>query len=739
MAQPNFLIGRGELLTADIPPIRKRMDEKDPLYTFAEAKAELLPQFSSTSQMIDALPDAACPGDIGVIRMVLNPAFIAKTAFPSSFLSAANLVPIGSRNTKIVPRRTNKKKKTKDEVTTTELFVAGKRSTLRGITKFIESLDEDSPEAKQLTRFERVTKFTAKASILDKSEKIEYFEAAIHLLPNADPAFIQYSFKKYASRLGFEVYERLSFQAGTLWFLPISGPTSIIETLGQFAFVRLIRNIPRLRGFRPIQRASGVNLVCQLPTEAPLSSLPRVAILDGGLPESHSLSNWINSYTELDEDADNVEGGAEHGLGVTSAFLFGPIAPQNAAKRPFSYVDHLRVLDSKSEDEEDPLELYRTLGLIEQVLLSRQYEFLNLSLGPDLPIDDGEIHTWTAVLDDLLSDGETLMTVAAGNNGENDWASGNARIQVPSDCVNALSVGSATSLLKSWQRASYSAIGPGRRPGFVKPDVLAFGGAPSEYFHVISPGKKSQVSPTLGTSYSSPYLLRNAVGVRAILGEDLSALAIKALLIHASSAGKYSKQEVGWGKAPDDVMEIITCKPGVARVVYQGTLIPGKFIRAKLPVPVAGLVGRCKLKATFCYASPVDPQDAGAYTRAALDITFRRDESKKPSQAQNAKSDSFFASKIYATEDELRTGLSKWENVLHAEKSLLGSTLNNPVFDIHYIAREAGADTRRGKPLAYALILSIEAHNHPNLFNEILQSYPVLAQIQPQVSLPIRI
>lgn len=739
MAQPNFLIGRGELLTADIPSIKRKMDEKDPLYTFAEAKAELLPQFSSTSQILDALPDAAFPGDIAVIRMVLNPAFIAKTAFPGSFLSAANLVPIGSRSTRIVPRKTNKKKKTKDEVTTTELFVAGKRSTFRNITKFIEELDEDSVEAKQLTRFERITKFIAKKSIGDKSKKVEYFEAAIHLLPNDDPVFIQSSFKKYASRLGFEIYDRLSFQAGTLWFVPISGPSSAIETLSQFAFVRLVRNIPQLRGFRPIQRASGVNLTCQLPTEAPLSSLPRVAILDGGLPENHSLSNWLGSYTELDEDADSVEGGMEHGLGVTSAFLFGPITPQNSAKRPFSYVDHLRVLDSKSEDEEDPLELYRTLGLIEQVLLSRQYEFLNLSLGPDLPIDDGEIHTWTAVLDDLLSDGETLMTVAAGNNGENDWASGNARIQVPSDCVNALSVGSATSLRKNWQRASYSAIGPGRRPGFVKPDVLAFGGAPSEYFHVISPGRKAQISPALGTSYSSPYLLRNAVGVRAILGEDLSTLAIKALLIHAASVGKHSKQEAGWGKTPDDVMEIITCRPGVARVVYQGTLKPGKFIRAKLPIPLSGLIGRCKLKATFCYASPVDPQDAGAYTRAALDITFRRDESKKASQAQNAKSDSFFASKIYATEEERRTGLSKWENVLHAEKSLLGTTLNNPVFDIHYIAREAGADTRRGQPLAYALILSIEAQNHPNLFNEILQSYPVLSQIQPQVSLPIRV
>lgn len=739
MAQPNFLIGRGELLTAAIPSIIKKIPKKASLYTFAEAKAVLLPQFISASQMIDTLPDTACPGDMGVIRMVLNPAFIAKTAFPSSFLNTANLVSIGSRNTTIVPKKTNKKNQIADEATTTELFVAGKRSTLRSIPQFIEGLNENSPEAEQLTQFEKITKFTATTKILNQSEKIEYFEVAIHLLPHTEPAFIQYSFKEYASRLGFEVYEKLSFQAGTLWFLPISGSSSSIETLGQFAFVRLIRNIPRLRGFRPIQRTRGITLVCQLPTEAPLSSLPRVAILDGGLPEKHALSNWINSYIKLDEDADSVGGGQEHGLGVTSAFLFGPVAPQNTAKRPFSYVDHLRVLDSKSVEEEDPLELYRTLGLIEQVLLSRQYEFLNLSLGPDLPIDDGEIHTWTAVLDDLLSDGETLMTVAVGNNGEYDRDSGNARIQVPSDCVNALSVGSATSVGENWERASYSAIGPGRRPGFVKPDVLAFGGAPSEYFHVLSPGKKSQVSPTLGTSYASPYLLRNAVGIRAILGENLSTLAIKALLIHASCAGKYSKQEVGWGKVPDDVMDIITCKSGVARVVYQGSLIPGKFIRAKLPIPATGLVGQCKLKATFCYASPVDPQDAGAYTRAALEITFRRNESKKSSTAQNAKPDSFFASKIYATENKLRKGLSKWENVLHAEKSLQGPTLNNPVFDIHYIAREAGADTRRGKPLAYALILSIEARNHPNLFNEILQSYPVLVQIQPQVSLPIRI
>jgi integrase len=46
--------------------------------------------------------------------------------------------------------------------------------------------------------------------------------------------------------------------------------------------------------------------------------------------------------------------------------------------------------DAVNLDEEDPLELYRTLGFIEEVLLSRQYQFINLSLGPDLPIEDAD-------------------------------------------------------------------------------------------------------------------------------------------------------------------------------------------------------------------------------------------------------------------------------------------------------------------------------------------------------------
>ncbi|WP_338108997.1 S8 family peptidase [Proteus vulgaris] len=201
-------------------------------------------------------------------------------------------------------------------------------------------------------------------------------------------------------------------------------------------------------------------------------------MLDGGLLDRHVLEPWVSNYNLSDPLANDLPDGPSHGLGVTSAFLFGPLWPDEEAPRPFSYVDHYRVLDEKTT-EEDPYELYRTLSHLEDILLSRQYEFMNLSLGPDLPIDDDEIHPWTSLIDNYLSDGETFLTIAAGNNGNSDNSLGLDRVQVPSDCVNALSVGATDQVDSEWKRASYSAVGPDRSPCLVKPDLVTFGGTPN--------------------------------------------------------------------------------------------------------------------------------------------------------------------------------------------------------------------------------------------------------------------
>ncbi|CAD7559979.1 S8 family peptidase [Aeromonas hydrophila] len=738
MSQTNFLIGRGELLTHDIKGPRRNFDKSE-VYTLEQTQKRLLAQVVDTAAMLDQLPQNACPHDFGVSRFVLNPSYIARSFFPANLFRAVGLKPIGSRKVTIRPDGW-KRKGEPLECSTTEIFVAGKRQAFRSLSNWILQAESDSDEALDICRIEKIGVFAPSQRIADSGgENDRFYEVGVHLLADEESSFIQRSFTQFAAELGVKVHQDLSFQAGTLWFVPVEGPQDKALELSKFVFVRVIRPVPKMRGLLPSIRRSGPAIECYLPTQDPLSSEPKVAILDGGLPQVHPIGRWIRNYYVMDPSvADDVDG-PEHGLAATSAFLFGAIQPEEIAARPYSYVDHVRVLDDGANTE-DPLVLYRTLGHVEEVLLSRQYEFINLSLGPDIPIEDTEVHTWTSVIDDLLSDGETFMTVAVGNNGLRDDVLRYNRVQVPSDSVNAVAVGAATNTGTTWRRANYSAKGPGRSPGFIKPDLMAFGGSSKEYFHALVPAAKPELVPLQGTSFAAPSILRSAVGVRAVLGAELSPLAIKALLIHAADNSGHDAVDVGWGKVPEDLMTVISCPSGVARIVYQGELKPGKYLRAPLPLPEGGLTGMVTIKATFTFASATDPQDSVSYTRAGLEVTFRPNGDKIKEGKSNADSKSFFKKKKFATEAELRSDAGKWETVLHDTSRMRGSSLDAPAFDIHYNARESGGTADNAQKIRYALIITVEAPKHPELYANILKAYArTLTPIQPQISLPIRV
>ncbi|UBM25245.1 S8 family peptidase [Pseudomonas sp. p1(2021b)] len=736
MSQTNFLIGRGELLTRDIKGPKRKM-KKAVAYTLERARERLSGQADNASLALSELPVKACPRDFGVARIVLNPSYIARSYFPSDLLRATGLESIGSRRIKVTPESWTRTIEP-HECATTEIFVAGKRNAFRALSGWMAEVEEKTEEADDLTHIEKILAFEPSDRIVNSGTlNDKHFEFGIHLLPDKDSTFIQKAFVDYASELNLTVHTDLSFEVGNLWFVPVEGKQSQALKLSKFVFVRVIRPVPKMRGLLPSTKRSGPSVGCTLPTQDPLSSEPRVAILDAGLPDTHTIGKWLRNYRILDEDASDDPEGPEHGLAATSAFLFGPIEPEGAAARPYSYVDHLRVLD-EGASLENPLELYRTLGHIEEVLLSRQYEFINLSVGPDVAIEDNDVHAWTSVIDDLLSDGNTFMTIAAGNNGDRDELLQFDRVQVPSDCVNAITVGAANCTSSTWARAPYSARGPGRSPGVIKPDLMAFGGG-KQYFHALVPGKKPALVPLLGTSFAAPYILRSAVGVRAVLGQELSVLAIKALLVHAADKNGHETIDVGWGKVPEDLLDVITCPPGVARIVYQGELKPGKYIRAPLPLPEGSLTGMVNLKATFSFACATDPQDPASYTRAGLEVTFRPNKDKVNTGKADAKTKPFFEKKKFATEEERRSDSGKWETVLHDSKNMRGSTLNGATFDIHYNAREQGGTAEKADKIKYALIITVEAPKHPELYAEILKAYAdTLVPIQPQISLPVR-
>ncbi|WP_434120033.1 S8 family serine peptidase [Pseudomonas fortuita] len=138
-----------------------------------------------------------------------------------------------------------------------------------------------------------------------------------------------------------------------------------------------------------------------------------------------------------------------------------------------------------------------------------------------------------------------LATVAVGNDGDVDGAN---RIQPPGDMVNALAIGAADTSCTKWKRAEYSCIGPGRSPGYVKPDGIAFGGSTSEPFKVFNPLLGSTVG-VQGTSYSAPLTLRTAAGVACSTSYEMTAIALKALLVHhAEYKRRISRNEIGWGR-----------------------------------------------------------------------------------------------------------------------------------------------------------------------------------------------
>jgi hypothetical protein len=426
-----------------------------------------------------------------------------------------------------------------------------------------------------------------------------------------------------------------------------------------------------------------------------------------------------------------------HGDEVTSAFLFGSLKPGEPPTAPFTGADHYRVLDDSSA--KDLFELYDVLERIRAVLESRPYEFVNLSIGPSLPVEDTDVHGWTAFFDDQLSDGTKLAAIAVGNGGERDHQNRFDRIQVPSDSVNCLAVGASDSCTSNWKRASYSSIGPGRSPGLVKPDILCFGGSVHEPFWVVDPSNPMKSTATMGTSYATPAALRLGLGVRTYLGQVITPLALKTLLVHCAEDKNSQRIQHGWGCIPQSFQDLIMCPEATARILYQGELSPSKYLRAQIPIPKEAMQGLVTIRATFCYSTRTDPQDPSNYTRSGLEIVFRPHDEKPRAGEQFPKASAFFQLKEFSLEQELRRDAHKWETTLHHERTMRGSGLRNPVFDIHHNARQGGAPTAAATKIRYALVVSVTAPRTSDLYNKIVRRYPTqLRPLQPIITIPIR-
>lgn len=722
-----FKILSGRVIPETKPEIPKEVEAG---YGFEEARQNLLNRFEVVAAWARGLPGGACPDGYVVIEVVLHPDRLARANFPRHFLRYLKLSVLGSHKFKVRPKRAfhaaggpmtkdlslprrqkrfilNRRESPSAARRTISLYVAGKKEDLAAVAQKFRDIWPDSPASRQMACLETVNPLDA-ASLIKTSgdSETDSFEVALHLLPEADSDFPLAAFCVYAGEAGFTAHREHGLKAGGLVFVPVHGPRAGLLRLAQFVFVREIKEAGRMRSLTPPREAAGgeASSAPALPDQGPESTGPKVAILDGGLPDEHLIGPWLNKYVKTNIEVSDIKGGPEHGLSVASSFLFGPLPEEGPAARPLAPVNFYRVLDEGGSNE-NGLIMYKTLENIQKALADGPYEFVNISLGPDLPIRDDTVHAWTAVLDQMACDGKIFFTLAVGNNGRRDRGSGAARIEAPSDCVNAVGAGAADSRGPKWNRAAYSAVGPGRGPALVKPDLLAFGGWPPDYFRTLAPGSQVAVANQLGTSFASPYLLRSAVGLRVMGGDELSLLSIKCLLIHYADRSGHSHNEVGWGRAP--VLDDFEARrPGNRPLIFQGELSPGNFMRADLPKPTDGGSTSVKIKATFCYSPPVAPHDPSAYTQAALDICFIPDSNAPPDEEGRPPSRPFFDADGGELDENQDAEAVLWATVKSNANDLPKKIMASPCFDIRYVDRSAAADAR---PVVYGLVVTMES------------------------------
>jgi len=740
----NFLLGYGERLTSPIPRPGSNQDGKWQPYTFEDGMQRLLPQVATTSGEVDQLSGLACPNNQTVISVTLHPSYLAKSYYPESFFEAVNWDPVGSREARIQPERpkpTSKARKTEGtevEDVTAEIFVAADRQQLARISTLIKSWPDSTAPSDQFRRIERIMPLSARARVRQPTDTdANFWEVVLHAGPDSKSAFILDGFQEFAKSLGLAADMDRRIHARRLCFVPVRADRQQIAQLATYSFLRVAREMPRLR---PVIRSYGgpSTIEVELPDSPAIDESLRVPIFDGGISDGPDLSRWVREFDTPDL-AERVPEFTEHGLGVTSASLFGPLESGQPVNRPYACIDHFRVLDTETGEDDPAADYFDVLKRIEVVLESRSYEFAGFSIGPDLPIDDDEPHAWTAVLDALFARKQLLAFIACGNSGRRDRGYGLARIQSPSDCVNAVGVGSCDSLQDGWRRSLHSSIGPGRTPGRVKPDGLAFGGSEENPFYVLGPANGTAI-PVVGTSFAAPTALRIAMGVRAHLGSVLSPLAIKALMINRADWDKdHDRDEVGWGRFPHDILTLLETDDDTATIVYQGDMTPGQYFRAPVPVPDGQLKGMVQITATFCFFSDTDPNDPVNYTRSGLEVVFRpNSEKRKDAEQKNPDSRTFFSLKdVYKTEQQLRDDAHKWETTLHVPKNCRGSSLHEPVFDIHYHARESGHKPREAGEIPYALVITVRAKQMPDFYDQIVTRYRTILQALQPIRIPV--
>lgn len=543
--------------------------------------------------------------------------------------------------------------------------------------------------------------------------------------------------------------------------MPVRLPESALSSASLFNPLRSLRPMPSMRPFPTLLRAAGPR-VSPPANLAVISDLP-VAVFDGGVDVTSPYYSVVTNV-DLTSEAAELEA-SRHGSGVVGGILYGNIQPGSVLGQPVASVQHFRVVPHPNPTT-DP-DAYWILDQIVARINAGNFKIVHLSLGPNLCVEpDSEPNRWTATLDALAYEKGVLFVTAAGNNGEEDSATGLDRVMVPADMVNGLSVGACDALPSTtpWNRTAYSAIGPGRPGALVQPCGVQFGGdVGTAPFHALQ--ADGTLVPTSGTSFAAPLVTSGILRLGGELGNECSVQnTLRAFSLHMAEVhptGEAALNHVGYGRLPLDYN--LACGPNEVTVLYQDTIGRDEIIGLPLPLPDSALTGTIEIRWTLVITAPTEPTESTEYTRATIEPVFRPHANRYRFTHRTAGPEIADVVQDYERVSELlRAGYQvsavpvskaigpglpdevdrrdggKWETVRRGEVRMRASSLRMPRLDLTYLARQGGLLDRASSELDYSLLVTVRARPDVPLYDKVRLAFQPLTPLRTRVAQRIR-
>jgi hypothetical protein len=760
------LLVYGERLRAVVQRPRGGREPFAP-FTLAEAREFLIPAAVAVANASRDLPPDL-RGERVAFQLTLLPNYIAESHYPATLLAAAGLEVIGNRTEQWAYRTQTREA---EQRTTKSLIVTAAPTeddrlvdVMRGVDvplRLSRRVDSEVPRIAEV-------RFARRDEVLKLPEDAaEYadgrFEAVLHrgLAGRGSSEGVAGKWSRYLATLGGEMVERYLREVDGILFVPVRLDPAQLARLPEFNPLRALRPMPHIRRFpaRGIFRAE--RFVAPPAPSDRADSAERLAIFDAGADQDfRPFVPYVRAIdlTPQPPDAEMVW----HGNAVTSAALFGPNQTGALAVPPVE-VDHFRIFPLPPGEEDE--DVYWILDRIKETLVGGGYRVVNLSLGPNRACRDDEPDRWTAELDRLARDENVLFVVAAGNNGRLDRESGLSRIQIPGDAVNAVTVGASVDDADgAWTRADYSAVGPGRGGGVVKPTGVISAGHPDGP-HLMSLTPEG-ILPLWGTSLASPLVSRT---VGELLADGVSAAptpnTLRAFVIHFAEPGSWQDAylDVGHGLLASSLRPYLRNRRNEVRLLYEDVIARDETVALPLPVPDGLPAGYVELTVTVVVTADVDIGGEVGYARQGIEVQFRPhaqryellwpDGRTEPLDLANPRPDlaallaqgvrqttqpttrSFGDGRVARSEFE-RLDEGKWETVFHARTRMRSSSLFRPRIDLTYLARAEGL-VADAADLEYSALVTVRMTRDVDIHTRARAQFGVLAPINVRLRAPL--